>query len=49
MALQAAGGLRKDAQLNKMQLERNENLTLFNYKHYLDSGKMSLLPPLTHA
>jgi protein involved in polysaccharide export with SLBB domain len=46
MALQAAGGLRKDAQLNKMQLERNENLTLFNYKHYLDSGKMSLLPPL---
>lgn len=46
MALHAAGGLRAGAQLNKMQLKSNQAITVFNYKHYLDSGKSSLLPSL---
>ncbi|MCB1772199.1 MAG: SLBB domain-containing protein [Gammaproteobacteria bacterium] len=47
MALRAAGGLRKGAQLDKMQLKRGSQSTAFDYKRYLDSGDTDLLPPLT--
>jgi len=47
IALHAAGGLRAGAQLNKMQLNSNQSTTVFNYKHYLDSGDNSLLPRLS--
>lgn len=46
MALHAAGGLRAGAQLNKMQLKNAQSINVFNYKHYLDSGDSSQLPPL---
>lgn len=45
-ALHAAGGIRAGAQLNKLQLRRDETLIEFNYKDYLDSGDPSLLPTL---
>ncbi|USD67801.1 SLBB domain-containing protein [Vibrio sp. SCSIO 43136] len=45
-ALYAAGGVRSGAQLNKMQLKRRGNVTLFNYKQFLDSGDNNTLPAL---
>lgn len=46
MALNLAGGLRSGAQLDKMQLKRNGEVTVFNFKAYLDSGDESLIPKL---
>lgn len=46
LAIHAAGGLRAGAQLNRMQLIRNKQTRVFNYKQYLDSGDRSLLPEL---
>lgn len=46
MALHAAGGLRKGAQLDRIQLIRNNETQTFNYKKYLDSGDASMLPKL---
>ncbi|WP_411991136.1 SLBB domain-containing protein [Agarivorans sp. DSG3-1] len=48
MAIQAAGGLRSGAQLDRMQLRRDsfEQAKIFNYKRYLDSGDLSVLPEL---
>jgi protein involved in polysaccharide export with SLBB domain len=46
MALSLAGGLRSGAQLDKIQLKRNGETILFNYKAYLDSGDESLIPKL---
>jgi len=46
LAIYAAGGLRKGAQLDKLQLTRGQETTVFNYKKYLDSGDTSLLPSL---
>ena len=46
LAIFAAGGLRKGAQLDRLQLIRNNQTTVFNYKKYLDSGDSSLLPEL---
>ncbi|PKF62494.1 sugar ABC transporter substrate-binding protein [Psychromonas sp. psych-6C06] len=46
LAIYAAGGLRKGAQLDRLQLIRNKKTTVFNYKQYLDSGDSSLLPTL---
>jgi len=46
MALQAAGGLRSGAQLNKIQLRRGTQTLVFNYKQYLDSGDSDILPRL---
>ena len=46
LAIYAAGGLRAGAQLDKLQLIRNQKTTVFNYKKYLDSGDRSLLPEL---
>lgn len=47
LAIHAAGGLRKGAQLDKIQLIRDKKTARFNYKQYLDSGDVSLLPTLT--
>jgi len=44
MALQAAGGLRSGAQLDKLQLRSDNATTVFNYKRYLDSGNAAILP-----
>ena len=46
MALQAAGGLRAGAQLDRIQLRREQQRDTFDYKRYLDSGDTSLLPEL---
>jgi protein involved in polysaccharide export with SLBB domain len=46
MALQAAGGLRKGAQLDQMKLQRGNQTTRFDYKRYLDDGNNDLLPGL---
>ena len=46
MALHAAGGLRNGAQLNRMQLVRNGETEIFDYKQYLDSGERGHLPSL---
>jgi protein involved in polysaccharide export with SLBB domain len=47
LAIHAAGGLRKGAQLDKIQLIRDKKTEKFNYKQYLDSGDVSLLPVLS--
>lgn len=46
MAIHAAGGLRKGAQLNRIQFVRNNQSRVFDYKAYLDSGDTALLPQL---
>ncbi|WP_234494065.1 SLBB domain-containing protein [Vibrio maritimus] len=46
MALQAAGGLRAGAQLNKMLHRRGADRTEFDYKRFLDSGDDDGLPTL---
>ncbi|MEJ2763093.1 SLBB domain-containing protein [Photobacterium sp. MCCC 1A19761] len=46
MALTAAGGLKPGAQLDKLQLTRDGQSRPLNYKSYLDSGDLSLLPAL---
>ncbi len=49
-ALQAAGGLKTGAQLDKIQLRRKSHdkteTLIFNYKYYLDTGDSSELPSL---
>lgn len=46
MALNAAGGLAQGAQLDRMQLRRGKEILPFDYKKYLDSGDVSILPGL---
>ncbi|WP_271274187.1 SLBB domain-containing protein [Aliamphritea hakodatensis] len=46
MAINHAGGLAQGAQLDKLQIRRNGKLIEFDYKHYLDSGNLSVLPKL---
>lgn len=46
MVLQAAGGLRSGAQLDQLQIQRDQSTQVVNYKAYLDSGNPNLLPPL---
>ncbi len=46
MAIYAAGGLRAGAQLNRLQLKRAGQSQGFNYKRFLDSGDISVLPEL---
>lgn len=46
LAIYAAGGLRAGAQLDRLQLIRDKQTRVFNYKKYLDSGDRSLLPEL---
>ena len=46
MALQKAGGARAGAQLDRIQLNRQGKVTLFDYKKYLDTGDFSILPTI---
>ncbi|WP_087025890.1 SLBB domain-containing protein [Thaumasiovibrio subtropicus] len=46
MALTAAGGLKPGAQLDKMQLTRDGKVSSIDFKLYLDTGDLSLLPEL---
>jgi protein involved in polysaccharide export with SLBB domain len=47
IAISKAGGVKQGAQLNKLQIKRdNGESIVFNYKKYLDSGKEESLPEL---
>lgn len=46
IAIHRAGGLRKGAQLDRMQLIRDKQTVTFNYKSYLDTGDSGPLPAL---
>jgi protein involved in polysaccharide export with SLBB domain len=46
MIINAAGGLKPGAQLDKMQLRREDAYVEFDYKAYLDSGNIEILPKL---
>ncbi|TMP42137.1 sugar ABC transporter substrate-binding protein [Pseudoalteromonas citrea] len=41
-----AGGLKPGAQLDRLQIRREETIIEFDYKAYLDSGNVKLLPKL---
>ncbi|MGI9276790.1 MAG: SLBB domain-containing protein [Endozoicomonas sp.] len=45
-AINAAGGLIDGAQLDKLQLQREDGAQEFNYKRYLDTGDPLLIPTL---
>jgi len=45
-ALEAAGGLRAGAQLDRMQVRRQGEVITFDYKRYLDTGDPALMPRL---
>ncbi|WP_431685761.1 SLBB domain-containing protein [Hahella sp. NBU794] len=45
-AITLAGGLLPGAQLDRMQIQRGDDIIYFSYKAYLDSGDRSSLPPL---
>lgn len=44
MVIAKAGGLKPGAQLDRLQVRRGEQTIEFNYKAYLDSGNLGLLP-----
>ncbi|MFH6954774.1 SLBB domain-containing protein [Pseudoalteromonas sp. XMcav1-K] len=46
MVIAKADGIKPGAQLNKLQIRRDKNTTTFDYKAYLDSGDVALLPKL---
>ncbi|MFY8350779.1 SLBB domain-containing protein [Pseudoalteromonas sp. SSM20] len=46
MVIAKADGIKPGAQLNKLQIRRDDTITTFDYKAYLDSGDVSLLPQL---
>ncbi len=46
MAIELSAGLSSGAQLDKMQLNRQGKIIIFNYKNYLDTGDFSILPIL---
>jgi protein involved in polysaccharide export with SLBB domain len=46
MALQKAGGAEAGAQLDRIQLNRQGKVTIFDYKKYLDTGDFSILPTI---
>lgn len=46
MAINSAGGLAQGAQLDKLQIRRDQRLIEFDYKNYLDSGNPASLPKL---
>lgn len=47
MALQKSGGAIAGAQLDKIQLNRQGQVTTFDYKKYLDTGDFSILPQIS--
>lgn len=46
MALQRSGGAVAGAQLDRIQLNRQGKVTIFDYKKYLDTGDFSILPKI---
>ncbi len=46
MVISKADGLKPGAQLDRLQIRRGEEVIEFDYKAYLDSGNISLLPAL---
>lgn len=46
MVIAKAGGLKPGAQLDRLQVRRGEQTIEFNYKAYLDSGNLDLLPKI---
>ena len=46
MVISEAGGLKPGAQLNKLQIRRGKEILYFDYKSYLDTGDLSVLPNL---
>ncbi len=46
MALNAAGGIRANAETDRVQLRRGDTVTPFDYRKYLDTGEIKLLPTL---
>ena len=46
MVISKADGLSPGAQLDRLQIRRGEEIIEFDYKAYLDSGNISLLPAL---
>ncbi|ADZ90012.1 SLBB domain-containing protein [Marinomonas mediterranea] len=46
MALTEAGGIKPGAQLNKVQVRRNNETFVIDYKQYLDTGDANLVPSL---
>ena len=46
MVIAKANGLRPGAQLDRLQIRRKDEVIEFNYKAYLDSGDINLLPKL---
>jgi protein involved in polysaccharide export with SLBB domain len=46
MVINKAGGLRPGAQLDQMQIRRSGEIIEFDYKAYLDSGNVDLLPTI---
>lgn len=49
MVIARAGGLKPGAQLDRLQIRRGTEMIEFNYKAYLDSGNIDLLPALQSA
>nr|WP_282176802.1 SLBB domain-containing protein [Vibrio nereis] len=45
-AFSAAGGIRAGAQLDKVQLKRGGEITVFDYKQFLETGDSGVLPNL---
>ncbi|PLT23859.1 SLBB domain-containing protein, partial [Pseudoalteromonas sp. MelDa3] len=46
MVIAKADGLKPGAQLDRLQIRRSNEVIEFNYKAYLDTGNITLLPPL---
>ena len=46
MALQKSGGAVAGAQLDRIQLNRQGKVIIFDYKKYLDTGDFSILPKI---
>jgi protein involved in polysaccharide export with SLBB domain len=46
MVISKANGIKSGGQLNKLQIRRGDQIINFDYKAYLDSGNISLLPKL---
>lgn len=46
MVISKADGLKPGAQLDRLQIRRGEEVIEFDYKAYLDSGNISILPTL---
>ncbi|MFA6303652.1 MAG: SLBB domain-containing protein [Legionella sp.] len=46
IAIEKAGGMLDGAQMNQLQLRRNNTTSVIDYKQYLNTGDAKLLPPL---